>query len=258
MTRAAEAQSITPRVSVVLATYNAVSSIADCLDSILSQQEVNVEVLVADGGSTDGTVEVLKSYANQLYWWRSAVDHGIYDAWNAALSQVSGEYVMFLGADDRLESCTSLLVLLREIGSRRPALVTSRGRIRVGSGGGVRTIGAPWDHKRIGRRIVVCHPGMLHRRDLFDSFGHFDAGLRIVGDLEFLLRLPPDLETLDVPRVTVEVGSGGVSRRSLLERLREQREVLARNGRFGPVLAWLCWSDRLMRYPIARMLGITY
>ena len=99
---------------------------------------------------------------------------------------------------------------------------------------------------------------MLHGRWLFDRYGRFDTRYRIASDLEFLLRLPANIRTLHVDAISVLMEPAGVSRTNVLTRLREQREVLARCERYGPLRAYLAWMDKLWRYPIARLLNIPH
>jgi hypothetical protein len=106
--------------------------------------------------------------------------------------------------------------------------------------------------------MVVCQPGLLHRRALFETFGLFDPNFRITGDLDFLLRLPEDLATLHLDAVTIRVEAAGISRQNVLARLREQRIALARCARYGPIRARLVWIDKLLRYPLARLCGIAH
>jgi hypothetical protein len=106
--------------------------------------------------------------------------------------------------------------------------------------------------------MVVCHPGMLQHRSLFEQYGFFDSRYRIAGDLDFLLRLPESTRSLHVPTVTVHIEAAGVSRTNVLARLREQREVLSRCSRYGPVRAYLTWLDKLWRYPVARIFRISH
>lgn len=247
-----------PFVSIVVATLNACASVESCIDSVLGQPTDDWELLVADGGSTDGTLEVLERHANRIAWLESRQDRGIYDAWNRALAHCRGRYVMFLGADDQLASADVLARLRSAIGTGDPDLVTSHG-VLVRDGAAVSgKIGKAYDWRAIGRRMVVCHPGLLHSRRLFEVHGPFDASLRIVGDFEFLLRLPKDTTTVHADAVSVLIGDGGVSRRKVRARLREQRQVLARHPRFGPLQSWLIWLDRLWRFPVARLMEITY
>ena len=83
---------------------NGAETIQRCLDSVLAQQAGLAEIVVVDGASTDGTVAILERNAKRLASWSSEPDRGICDAWNKALARVRGEWVLFLGADDRLAS----------------------------------------------------------------------------------------------------------------------------------------------------------
>ncbi|RBL90339.1 glycosyltransferase family 2 protein [Chitinophaga flava] len=92
-----------PAISIIIATYNAEKDIRECLASIAAQPFKDIEVVVADGGSSDGTVAILKEYASQYRLiWTSEKDKGIYDALNKGVAMASGKWIHFLGADDRL------------------------------------------------------------------------------------------------------------------------------------------------------------
>ena len=90
----------TPRLSIIIATWQAASTFERCLDSIIEQDFKDWELLIADGNSDDGTVDLIRNYEPHIAWWQSKEDGGIYDAWNQALGQARGEYVCFLVADD--------------------------------------------------------------------------------------------------------------------------------------------------------------
>ena len=247
-----------PRLSIVVATWNAARTLERCLTSIAAQEFTDWELLIADGASTDGTVELISKYEAQISWWQSQKDGGIYDAWNQALVHARGEYVCFLGADDAWADKTVLARLFTAIGAEQYDLVSSHGLIYDPVTGKGLAFGSAWDFQRIGRRMVVCHPGLLHRRSLFERFGFFDTRYRIAGDLDFLLRIPADARTLHVAGTSVLIEAGGVSRSNVLARLHEQREVLARCERYGHFRAYLAWADKLWRYPIARLLNIPH
>lgn len=91
-----------PKVSIVCVTRNAAKYIATCIDSILSQRYTNLELVIYDGASTDGTQQILESYGDKIAFWKSEPDTGIYDAMNKALTKITGEWVYFIGADDEL------------------------------------------------------------------------------------------------------------------------------------------------------------
>jgi len=89
-------------VSIIIVTYNASHHLEACLDSIAAQVYPALEVIIIDGGSTDGTLEIIKRYPNVVDFWLSEPDEGIYDAMNKGLKHITGNWVYFLGADDVL------------------------------------------------------------------------------------------------------------------------------------------------------------
>lgn len=247
-----------PQLSIIIATWNAARTLERCLHSIIEQNFTNWELLIADGASTDGTVDLIRMHEAHIAWWRSGKDEGIYDAWNQALAHARGEYVCFLGADDAWVDSGALTRLYAAVGAKEYDLVTSQGLFFDPMTGKKMHFGSAWDYQRIGRHMVVCHPGLLHRRSLFERHGLFDTRYRIAGDLDFLLRLPSDVRAMHVDTITVLIEAAGTSRKNVLARLREQRRILARCERYGPIRAYLAWLDKLWRYPIARLFDISH
>ncbi|SKA47845.1 Glycosyltransferase involved in cell wall bisynthesis [Chitinophaga eiseniae] len=93
----------TPAISIIIATYNTAKDIGGCLDSIAAQSFNDLEVVIVDGGSTDQTMALVKSYAARFpLKWCSEKDNGIYDALNKGVKMASGRWLYFLGADDRV------------------------------------------------------------------------------------------------------------------------------------------------------------
>ncbi len=90
------------KISIIIVTYNAAQTLEVCLQSIFKQRYTNVEIIVIDGQSTDGTIDILKRYSAQIAFWKSEKDTGIYDAMNKGLKQATGKWIYFLGADDML------------------------------------------------------------------------------------------------------------------------------------------------------------
>jgi glycosyltransferase involved in cell wall biosynthesis len=90
------------RISIIIVTYNAAAHLQKCLNSIYSQQYLAIDIIVVDGKSTDGTIEILKNNTTRIHTWISEKDSGIYDAMNKALKYITGNWVYFLGSDDEL------------------------------------------------------------------------------------------------------------------------------------------------------------
>lgn len=89
-------------ISIIIATYNAEKTLKRCLNSIVSQKKDQLELLIIDGCSTDRTMDIVREFAESIDVIVSEVDKGIYDAWNKGIRLATGEWIMFLGADDYL------------------------------------------------------------------------------------------------------------------------------------------------------------
>lgn len=247
-----------PKLSIIIATWNAARTLERCLASITKQTCSSWELLIRDGGSTDATLSIIEKHQSIVAWWESAPDKGIYDAWNLALTHARGDYVCFLGADDVLHAPDTLQTLFSSIGHGAYDLVTSRGMLRDDHWQPTHTVGAPWYEAKLPRRMRLCHPGLLHHRSLFTRFGGFNARYRIAADFEFLLRLPPDIRAFDVPLITIDIQDQGISRQRFWQRIRETREIHTASPRVGPIRAWMYWADKAWRRPVAQMLGLPH
>lgn len=91
-----------PLISIIVVTFNAGEVLEQCIESIINQPIKNIELIIADGASTDDTVQLLKKYDKFISKWVSEPDRGIYDAMNKAVKLASGKWLYFMGADDRL------------------------------------------------------------------------------------------------------------------------------------------------------------
>lgn len=244
-----DAESKGPTVSVIVAALNAAPTLPGCIDSVSNQNGVTTELIVIDGGSQDGTAQVLKERAASIAYWESDTDRGVYHAWNKALRRATGTWVCFLGADDRLAQSDTLESLV-EAGDRDEAgLVCSRVRYEAYEKSGQLVIGQPWSWSKMTSFMCVAHPGLLHRRTLFERFGEFSEEYRIAGDYEFLLRLGPGANASFVEKVSVNVGGIGLSS-DISETLKEMRLIQNRHPQIGPLKASLnygkCVGERVL------------
>lgn len=245
-----------PRLSIIIATWNAARTFERCLRSIIAQEFTDWELLIADNASTDGTVDLIRRYEPQIAWWQSQKDDGIYDAWNNALLHACGEYVCFLGADDSWHTPSTLKKAFQAVGDNEFDLVTGRGALVDRNGKPYLEFGNPWNYRKVTRRMTICHPGALHRRDLFQRFGRFDTSYRISADYEFLLRLPSRIRSLHLEILLANIADDGISRNRRWLMLRERYRAQANCPRIGHVRAVLNYVDKCWRIPVGKILGI--
>lgn len=205
-----------PLISIVIAVFNGVETLQQCINSIAMQTYPNKELIIIDGGSNDGTVALLMSNNQQINYWVSERDSGIYNAWNKGLSQANGAWICFLGADDFLWKEDVLLHIASELASMPADIRLVYGQIMLlnNQGESLHLLGEPWEAVRVRFQQTMCipHPGLMHHRSLFEQRGKFDESFRIAGDYELLLRELKLAEARFLPNVVV-VGmrQGGVS-----------------------------------------------
>jgi len=93
---------LSDKLSLIIVTYNAASTLQCCLNSVYAQTYPTIELIIVDGNSTDGTKEILEANNSRINYWISEPDKGIYDAMTKALKKATGQWIYFLGADDEL------------------------------------------------------------------------------------------------------------------------------------------------------------
>lgn len=228
------------KITVVTATYNCVSTIGDCLRSVAGQTHPDVEHIVVDGASEDGTVDFLYQHASQFSRIISEPDKGIYDALNKGVAHASGDIVGFLHADDLYADNTVLEdVAFAFLDPEVDAVYGDLTYVQKADTGKVVRYwrSSPFTRSRLATGWMPPHPTLYLRRGLYGEFGSFDLSYRIAADYDFMLRVLGTMkgEATYLPRVLVKMRVGGVSNRSIQNILRKSAEDLRalRSNRVG-------------------------
>jgi glycosyltransferase len=220
-----------PRISIITAVYNHQSCIRLALESLFSQSFTDYELIVIDGGSTDGTVDVLEGYRNRITHLISEPDEGIYDALNKGLRLASGEVVGFLHSDDCLASEDVLKKInalfeatdadgvygdLEYVSRKDPARVVRSWKSRA------------FSPELLQKGWMPPHPAFFIKRKWYTTHGLFDTRYTISGDYDLMLRFLelPEFRAVYLPQVLVRMSTGGISNRSLSSILKKSMEDL--------------------------------
>jgi glycosyltransferase len=206
--------------------------VGGALDSILAQRfGGELELIVIDGASTDGTLAVLKSYRPRLAALVSEADRGLYDAMNKGLALATGDIVGTLNSDDLYADDGVLDAVARAFGD--PAVDAVYGDlVYVRRGDPARVVrtwrSRPYAEGLFERGWMPPHPTFFARREVYAAHGGFDLGYTIAADFELLLRLlaVARIRTLHLPRVLVRMRLGGASNRSAGSILKANLECL--------------------------------
>lgn len=231
-----------PLISVIVAVFNGKATLQQCIDSVAQQTYPSKELIVIDGGSNDGTVELLIANREKITYWISEPDRGIYNAWNKGLAQAKGEWICFLGADDYFWDTTVLERMAVQLQMLPTNIRVAYGQImQVGVDEQLppRPIGESWGQEKEFFKQFMCipHVGTMHRRSLFEKHGKFDESFHIAGDYEFLLR---ELKTGDAAFIPDIITSGqrlgGISTDPVnyLRMLHETRRAQRKHGQLFP------------------------
>ncbi|MBT9168241.1 MAG: PGL/p-HBAD biosynthesis glycosyltransferase [Syntrophomonadaceae bacterium] len=234
-----------PKISVIVAVLNGKATLQRCIDSIVRQTFHKWEIIAMDGGSADGTVDILKANDDSIAYWESEPDRGIYHAWNKALGHVKGEWICFMGADDFFWNSEVLekMVPYLEREAARTRIVYGRVNVLSENGNLLGQYGRPWGQIRRSFRELasIPHQGVFHHHSLFDVHGKFDESLCIAGDYELLLRELKEGHAVFVPDIEVAgMQHGGVSSDPIysLQALREIGRAAKKHEVGGLRLRW--------------------
>ena len=181
------------RISVITVTLNAERFLAECLASVAAQGDCLYEHIIVDGGSTDATLDIIKSYAatDSRVRWISEPDRGISDAMNKGVALATGEVITHLNADDYYPH-PQVLSTVRDSFSRNPkaAWLTAGLTFVSEEGAFIRDIRVRrYSYRRLVRGNIILHPSTFIKRDLYNAVGGLKLSLSFCMDYDLFLRL---------------------------------------------------------------------
>lgn len=232
------------KISVITVCYNSVSTIDDTLRSVAAQSDVNVEHIIVDGGSNDGTLDVINAYQASIAKVLSEPDHGIYDAMNKGIALASGEVIGFLNADDFYIN-ERVLNRVADIFSD-PEVDACFGDLLYVEQRDTQAVVRYWKscHYQKGlfeKGWAPPHPTFFVRRSVFQRFGGFDLSFRIAADLELMVRYLAvhKIRSRYLPEILVKMRMGGTTNRSLSNILRQNQEIMTALQGHGLRASWI-------------------
>ncbi|MES9843709.1 MAG: glycosyltransferase family 2 protein [Candidatus Sedimenticola sp. PURPLELP] len=219
------------KISVITTCLNSEETIEEAVVSVLSQTHSDIEYVVIDGGSQDGTVSILNRYSDRIDILVSEPDDGIYDAMNKGLELATGDVIAILNSDD-VYAHSDVLLKVVEI-MRSGELDAVFGDVEYfTSDKPDKTVrrynSASFSPRRISWGWMPAHPALFFRRHVYDRIGKFRTDYRIAGDFEFVARAFRDgkLKYHYLRGVLVRMRTGGVSTAGWRNTLLLNREVL--------------------------------
>jgi glycosyltransferase involved in cell wall biosynthesis len=218
------------KISIITVCFNAEATLADTLDSVAAQSHHDIEHIVVDGGSTDGTVKMLESGRGSVTKWISERDRGIYDAMNKGIAMASGDVIGFLNADDvyahkdvlqsvaqvfgeaSVDAVYADLVYVEQLNLQKVIRYWKSNAFKPG------LFAKGW---------MPAHPTFYARRQVYERCGNFDLTFKLQADFELTMRLLEIclINAVYIPDIWVRMRVGGVSNGSFRNVIRGNLEA---------------------------------
>lgn len=217
------------KISIITACYNSSSTLSDAINSVRNQSYSDIEYIIIDGGSADGSVEIIKKNSEYISKWISEPDKGIYNAINKGIKLASGNVIGLLHSDDLLADN----LIIERIAK---AFINSGADVLYGdliyvSKSDTGKVFRYWKAGKYNKKKLLYgwmppHPTFFVKKEIYDKIGGFDEKFKIAADYEFILRTLNYIKTqvVYIPEVITKMRIGGASNKSLSNIILKSRE----------------------------------
>lgn len=237
------------KISMITVCYNSGDTIRSALASVFTQRHDSVEYIVVDGGSVDGTIEVIRGHRDKISKFVCEPDNGIYDAINKGICHATGDVIGLVHADDVLADESVLSDVSQEFGKHRQRVDAVYGDLVYVDRQDLSRVIRHWKSGdylpgRLKFGWMPPHPALFVRRETYEKVAlrngeYFDTRLSIASDYDLMVRLlnQMNISLAYLPRVLVKMRVGGVSNRSLRDVIRKSWEdyLVMRRNRIGGI-----------------------
>jgi glycosyltransferase involved in cell wall biosynthesis len=239
--------SVSPKVSIITVVYNAANIIEDTILSVIHQEYTNIQYIIIDGASTDGTIQVIEKYLNNIDLFISERDNGIYDAMNKGIRYVTGDWVLFLNSGDTLSSNRILDKIFYKSNISGDIIYSDvyiKGRNLL--------LKNAYELKNFSHLLPFCHQACFTRVEILKK-RQFDLKYKIASDYDFFLywyKEGKDFIHFDEPIAIFLVG--GLSSRASYEYIREYFNIIVKmNSGFELLHSLICFFKSFIPFNLS-------
>ena len=216
------------KVTLITATYNSEKFLEDCIVSVINQRYKNIEHIIVDGKSTDGTIAIIKKYESQISRWISEADKGMYDAINKGMEIATGDVIGILNSDDMLDSEEVIGWIVKAFEEEKVDSIY--GDLEYVDAIDTNKIYRIWKGKEYKRSLfhhgwMPAHPTFYFKRSLLSKYGGYENHYYSAADYEFMARYlyKYRVSSFYIPKLIVKMRRGGQSNSNLRQRFRANR-----------------------------------
>lgn len=217
------------KLSIITVSFNSVNTIKDTIESIISQDYTNIEYIVIDGDSKDGTVDIVNKYSDYVTHFHSENDQGIYDAMNKGINIASGDIIGILNSDDFYPNSFILSNVIKTFKKYKcDAVYGDLVYVKASDTAKIKRYwkAGEYNTKKIKNGWMLPHPTFFVKREIYKKHGLYDTELKSAADYKMILNLlyKQNIIVYYIPMILVNMRLGGTSNRSLLNRIKANKE----------------------------------
>lgn len=220
------------KISIVTVTYNSVSTVENCISSINEQTFKDIDYVVVDGSSTDGTLDLLKKNSKYISTLISQPDNGIYDAMNKGIGLAKGDIIGFLNSDDFYVN-NQIIDRVAKVFSEDPLVEACYADLIYVDQKNTSKVIRYWQSNKFKSGDFLKgwsppHPTFFIRSSIYKRYGNFNLNYKYASDVELMMRLMEvyKIRVKYIPEIWVKMRTGGVSNKNLRNILIQNQEVL--------------------------------
>jgi len=217
------------KISIITVSFNSVITIRDTIESILSQDYKNIEYIIIDACSKDGTLDIIEEYKERISFFISESDNGIYDGMNKGIAAATGDIVGILNSDDFYPNSFVISNVARTF--EKQACDAVYGDLVYVKFFNIDKIIRYWQSgqytvKKVKNGWMLPHPTFFVKKHLYDKYGYYNTDLKTAADYQMILKLlyKYNIKVIYIPMILVNMRMGGASNSSIMNRIRANKE----------------------------------
>lgn len=244
-------QHLHPKFSIITVTYNAGKVLEDTIQSVITQTYKNVEYIIVDGKSTDGTMDIVNRYREHIHTIASEPDNGLYDAMNKGIDLATGDYLCFLNAGDELHEDDTLQLIVHSLNGEKELPDVIYGETAIVDEEGhflrMRRLSTP-EHltwKSFQHGMLVCHQAFMPRRDLAVKY---NLKYRFSADFDWCIRIMKKSRVLHNTHLTIiDYLNEGMTTRNHKASLKERFHIMCHHyGTASTIMRHMGFAVRMV------------
>jgi len=210
-----------PQISIITISFNNKVGLEKTIQSVINQSYKNIEYIIIDGNSSDGSINSIEKFDSKITYWISENDGGISDAFNKGIAQSHGEWLIFMNSGDVFYSLEILEDVVRSgVLDLNKSLLFYGKIILLNDRNQQFTFGDTFNIKEFEKRMTICHQSAFFHIEYFNKYGLFDNKFKLAMDYELLLR-PNKFDYIFFDKIISIMETGGVSQKNTINVFKE-------------------------------------